>query len=761
MGNVIRGPWRHLAATAGIAVLAALWFVWWSVTGIGPRAVAYVFMPLGSATGALAVLSLVRNAVLVPAARRFWLQLCTGCALLSAGYTALAVAGFRSSPVYPAMPLLGTICVCAGVLAAIYAVARVPLGITSRYELGRQWLDRTIAFLGCAAVLYHFGLVPLLDVQGPRDVPLTAMILLSFLLAAGSITKVSYISGGPVDRVAVRLLAAMGMTGAVVAILAVDPGTDWPVVTQSLVLPVVPVFAALAAYRQRVAVPASPRRPNSWLPYLAVAAVQLPVLDVLLRRGATPARTVAAVAVLVIALIMFRQYLVMRENLRLLDERRVSEQRLHYEATHDALTSLGNRALFRDHLDRALNLDDATVLLVDLDDFKAINESLGHDVGDDLLVAFAAALRDTVGGGGQVVRLGGDEFAVLMIESAATGDLLAQRIMSVLETPISAHRLLVHASIGIATTPAGAAASSVLRDADVALYAAKHRGKGNWVRYTAELERPVFADAQLGGDLRRALDAGEFRLVYQPIVTLADRRMIGVEALVRWQHPRRGLVPPLDFIPAAERTGLIVPLGRFVLRETCRQAAAWLAEFGPDALQKIEPNVSVRQLHDPGFVDDVRAALADHGLPAERLVLELTESAVLRGPRVSRVLHEVDELGVRLALDDFGTGESSLSLLRAFPVATVKLDKSFVDGIELGTPDTPDTDARQAVARAVVQLAGALRLGTVAEGIETEEQARELQRLGYTAGQGYHLGRPMEAEQITALLAQQWQIAAA
>jgi EAL domain-containing protein (putative c-di-GMP-specific phosphodiesterase class I) len=313
----------------------------------------------------------------------------------------------------------------------------------------------------------------------------------------------------------------------------------------------------------------------------------------------------------------------------------------------------------------------------------------------------------------------------------------------------------VHASVGIATAAPGTPLGQVLRRADVAMYAAKQRGKANFVRYHDGMEQPVLAQARIGGELTRALEAGEFRLVYQPVVELATGRTVGAEPLLRWYHPIRGVVSPAEFIPAAEATGLIVPLGRFVLRETCRQAAAWRAEFGPDVLEKISPNVSARQLHDPDFVADVRAALDAAGLPANRLMLELTESATLRGTQVMRTLHELHDMGVQLALDDFGTGESSLSLLRAFPVDVVKLDKSFVDGIELDEPGTRAAGARQAVARAVVQLAGALGLDTVAEGIENQDQAERLQTLGYTLGQGFHLARPMTAENMTLWLAAQ------
>ncbi len=448
---------------------------------------------------------------------------------------------------------------------------------------------------------------------------------LSFMLAVGGITKVSYIGGGPVDRVAIRLIGATGLVGAGVAVLAAD-GFDGIIPGQAVVMPLAPVLAALAARRQWTSTGARPRRANTWLPYLAIAAVDLPLV-LLPDRLTWSNRLAIGAAVLVTALVAVRQFVAIRENARLLREKRASEERLKHEVTHDGLTGLANRGLFRERLTAALAAGEATVLLVDLDDFKTVNDSLGHEIGDHLLIAVAGALRTAVGGRGLPVRLGGDEFAVLIDDVGVDGEAVAQRILDAFAGPMSAHHLLVHASIGIATADAGGALDHLLRDADVAMYAAKQRGKANWVRYHGGMEQPVFAHARLGGELRRALDADEFRVVYQPIMELGRGRVVGVEALVRWQHPTRGLVSPADFIPAAEGTGLIVPLGRFVLREACRQAAAWLAEFGPDVLQKIAPNVSVRQLHDPDFVADVRHALAETGLPADRLVLELTESA--------------------------------------------------------------------------------------------------------------------------------------
>jgi diguanylate cyclase (GGDEF)-like protein len=747
-------PRRFVLVTSGIAALSALWYLTFVAFGWGTPALALVAAPFASATGAVAVATLLRRVPMEPAARRFWrlillLEVCValGRALFFGVLVGLHRGPEAQPPIVPALLTLG-------VLAAIAAICMVPLGRPEPGERWKQRLDRAIAFGGCITLLFFLGLVPLIEGAQPQPPGAALMGALTMVMVAAGVSRVAYVPGGPVDRVAIRLVASSGLGSAGYTIVAAHLGAPAGLLGQAVLMPLGPLLIVLAVRRQWTYAGIRPKR-DSWLPYLAVLAVIVPLVGTVFGPVRWTGRLIVLLAVSVTVLASVRQLMAHRENQRLLRSQRESEERLRHEATHDALTGLANRGLFRDRLAAALVDGDATVLLVDLDDFRAVNDSLGHEVGDDLLVAVADTLRSTVGADGLSARLGGDEFAVLITDPAVLGEDLVERIMTVLGGSISDHRLLMHASSGIATAPAGTRPDQLMRNADTALNAAKQRGKDNWVRFTSGMQRPVTADAQLGAELRRGLDDGEFRVVYQPLVDLNRDRVIGVEALVRWHHPTRGVVPPVEFIPVAERTGLIVPLGRFVLRETCRQAAAWLAEFGPDVLQKAGPNVSARQLHDPDFVDDVRAALADSGLPGELLVLELTESAVLRGQQVSRALHELHGMGVRLALDDFGTGESSLSLLRAFPASIVKLDKSFVDGIELDEPGTPEAGARQAVARAVIQMAGALDLDTVAEGIENEEQAELLRRLGYSLGQGYHLARPMSPADVTRMLAAQ------
>ena len=451
---------------------------------------------------------------------------------------------------------------------------------------------------------------------------------------------------------------------------------------------------------------------------------------------------------------------------------------LAHQAFHDALTGLPNRARLRDRLAAALDAATAAghpervaVLLLDLDGFKLVNDTAGHAVGDALLVAVAERLLGATRGSDLVARLGGDEFAVLLTNVGGEEDAVAvaERAVRSLARPFAVHgtSATVGASVGVARGggrepgPEGkgdvgaalavAPVDAVLRDADLALYVAKARGRGRAVVYAPAMHAAAIERVTLEEALRRGLARGEFRLAYQPIVDLATGALIGAEALVRWWHPERGLVAPADFVPLAEETGLIVPLGRWVLEEACRQAATWrsaAAAAGGDAPRlTVGVNVSGRQLARPELVDEVRAALAGSGLPADRLVLELTESTVIQHPEAARErLAALKALGVRLAIDDFGTGYSALSYLRQFPIDVLKIDKSFVgDVAEGGQP--------AALAAAIVALGDALSLRTVAEGVESAAQATVLAELGCPLAQGYHFGRPVDAATIAALLA--------
>ena len=440
-------------------------------------------------------------------------------------------------------------------------------------------------------------------------------------------------------------------------------------------------------------------------------------------------------------------------NQRLVEEIRRSEERLAYQAFHDPLTDLANRALFLERVAAALGRAGASpetvaVLFLDLDNFKTVNDSLGHSEGDRLLVAAAERLLNATRGCDTVARLGGDEFAVLLANVRNDHDItaVATRITAALRAPFALQgtEAFVSASVGIARATAGTGAEELLRNADAAMYSAKTRGKGRHVHFEAAMHAAVLARLALEADLRRAVAGGEFRLHYQPIVELASGRAVGVEALVRWAHPERGLVPPSEFVPFAEETGLIVPLGRWVLREACRQGAEW--QGGPAPL-RVTVNLSGRQLHEASLVDDVRAALADSGLAPSALVLEVTESVMMEHTDGTLArLNELRALGVSLAVDDFGTGYSSLSYLQLFPVDTLKIDKTFVDAV--GQPGRDPV-----LARAIVALGGALQLTTIAEGIERVEQADELVRMGCLLGQGFHWAPPVDAATLTARLA--------
>ncbi len=428
-----------------------------------------------------------------------------------------------------------------------------------------------------------------------------------------------------------------------------------------------------------------------------------------------------------------------------LAELRRSEAQVKHQAAHDALTGLANRALFGDLLRSTLKRGvGVSVLFVDLDDFKAVNDSLGHAVGDDLLAAVSARLVACMRAGDTVARLGGDEFAVLIEgadERAAVQT--AERLLSALGMPLAlpGTTMTVRASIGIAVTPPGTGdAGEVLRNADVAMYAAKEAGKGRLAVFEPGMHTRALDLIEQEHDLREATAQDQFVLHYQPVVELASGRLAGVEALVRWRHPARGLLSPSEFIPLAETTGIVVDLGRSILDKACRQAMGW--REGADL--RLGVNLSARQLTDPGLIGQVAATLSATRLPAERLVLEITETALLNSAP-DRVLTELRELGARIALDDFGTGYSSLEHLQRFPVDAIKIDKVFVDRITGGLRES-------ALARAIVQLGQTMGLATVAEGVETADQAAVLRELGCGHGQGYFFARPMSSQSLERLL---------
>ena len=431
--------------------------------------------------------------------------------------------------------------------------------------------------------------------------------------------------------------------------------------------------------------------------------------------------------------------------------RREADELLRHQAFHDPLTGLANRALFTDRVQHALERgragDRAAVLFLDLDDFKAVNDTLGHLAGDTLMRSVATRLRSALSPSHTVARIGGDEFAVLLedVDLAAAVD-AAERLSNDLQAPfdLDGREVFVTGSIGIAV---GDGAEELLRSADVAMYRAKGSGKAQYVVYAPRMEEDVVGRLELVADLRRARVAEEFVLRYQPTVELQTGALVGVEALVRWQHPTRGLLQPASFIPTAEETGRIVDIGRWVLTEACREAVRLRAEVPGAADLEVSVNVSTRQVRRPGLVEDVRAALETSGLEPSALTLEITESVFARRrDEMTSILEEVTGFGVRLALDDFGTGYSSLSLLQDLPVHTLKIDRSFVQSIDSGPQ-------RAAFVRAIVELADALSLVVVAEGIESASHVTTLRRLGCRLGQGFHFAAPLDSAALEAALA--------
>jgi diguanylate cyclase (GGDEF)-like protein/PAS domain S-box-containing protein len=436
-------------------------------------------------------------------------------------------------------------------------------------------------------------------------------------------------------------------------------------------------------------------------------------------------------------------------------ERKSLEAELFHKAFHDILTGLPNRALLRQNMEQALRRtsrhpESVAVILVDLDNLKAVNDTQGHGIGDRLLKLAAARLLQATRGCDTVARVGGDEFAVLLESGAARDgvETVAERIVDAFTQAVGFDgpaAVTLSASMGIATFSGGEGPDQLLRNAGVALDAAKRKARGRWLRYDPAMHAAIVDRVTMEADLRRAIEQEELRVVYQPIVDLETRGLAGVEALARWSHPDRGAVGPTTFIPLAEESGFIHALGRWVLREACRQGAAWndARERGP---LTITVNVSGLQLEQDALAAEVREALRESGLAPEHLVLEITESAIMRtkGSTLSK-LNGLKRLGVRLAIDDFGTGYSSLSYLQRFPVDILKIDRSFVERLLHGSNEA-------ALVRTIIALSRILGLRTIAEGVDDERQRKQLVSLGCDAAQGFLFGRPMAAREIGPLI---------
>jgi diguanylate cyclase (GGDEF)-like protein/PAS domain S-box-containing protein len=437
-------------------------------------------------------------------------------------------------------------------------------------------------------------------------------------------------------------------------------------------------------------------------------------------------------------------------------ERKAFEDELHQHAFYDSLTGLANRRLLVERLEQALRRsarDGRThaLIFVDVDRFKSINDSLGHVTGDELLVAIATRMKRAVRSHDLLARFGGDEFVVLLQEVAGVDVAVAaaRRICAAVEQPLvlpDGYELVASVSVGIALTEPGKTADDVLRNADVAMYDAKIKGGGGIYRVfdQASMGSRSSERLQIEADLRKGIERDELEVHYQPFYSLDQQRIVGAEALVRWRHPTQGLISPMSFIPMAEETGLILPLGRYVLDQACRQVRSIRDRLNVDL--PISVNLSPRQFQESGLLSQIGAALDTNGLPSELLIFEITETTVMEDVSSAReVMKKLNRLGARLAIDDFGTGHSSLAYLKQFPVHEVKVDRAFIQGVA-------DSPVDLAIVRAIIDLANAMGLSAVAEGVETKDQVTELTMLGCGVAQGFYFSQPLQVEEFDGLL---------
>lgn len=439
-------------------------------------------------------------------------------------------------------------------------------------------------------------------------------------------------------------------------------------------------------------------------------------------------------------------------------ERKSMEQQLFHDALHDALTGLPNRALFMDRLEQQLKKSQSqdnhlfAVLFLDLDRFKVVNDSVGHLVGDKLLIQIARRLEKSIAPTDTVARLGGDEFTILLedISSKSEATLVAESIYQTLTFPfyVDGYELFTTASIGIALSSQGyEKPEEILRDADLTMYRAKEQGKARYEVFDCSLRDRALQRLELETDLRRALEREEFEVYYQPITSLALGTLAGFEALARWNHPTKGKIPPADFIPICEETGLIVPLGNWLLKKACQVTRNWQLKYPQHPAIKMSVNLSAQQFREPQLVEEVEAVLSETGLPGKFLKLEITESVLIDNlETVTEIIHSLRKREIQFSIDDFGTGYSSLSYLHRFPVDTIKIDRSFVSQMKADGENS-------AIVKAIVTLAHMLEMDIIAEGIETTAQLAQLKLLQCEYGQGFFFSRPLSEADAEAFVA--------
>ncbi|MEU4623971.1 bifunctional diguanylate cyclase/phosphodiesterase [Actinoplanes sp. NPDC023801] len=676
--------------------------------------------------------------------RRFWRRVAVAMGAVLAGAVSQTVE--VALVPFDGMPPLGErtlVLYVIGTILAITALLRLPSG-------GRSWRRLTTAVLDLAVVAVTVCVAAseymqwAVDRFGGRASAWWLNLAMVGIGVAGAVVVVKIMTArrSPAPRTALWWLSPIGLAGPL-SVLLMFVLLPWPHLNGSaVVLPFVGMFGTLAAHAQqrvlaghdrpapRVGHPAVYRR-GAVIPLVASGLTSLLVGTLYLRTGDLTTVQFAG-TLLLLLLVVARQAIALAENATLLD-------RVAHQAMHDDLTGLYTRRPFATAVAGAEGPH--TVVLIDLKDFRSINDSLGPLAGDTLLIGYADRLTRIAGERAVVARLGGDEFGLLLPGVPADTSAIVERLVAEGEEPLNAagHEVVVEVSIGIADD------TDLYRRAEIALREAAGHADGRVIRYDGSLERHLTRRATIAADLRRGLAAGEFHMLYQPIVALPHGLITGVESLVRWTRADGRTISPADFVPVAEETGLIIELGEWIIDTVCAQAAAWRRAHGPDMLDSVAVNVSARQLLDPGLPDVVAAALKRHDLPPEQLTVEITETAVFGGGRALASVQALSDLGVHIALDDFGTGHSSLGLLRTCPVDVIKVDKSFVDGLN-GTPQ------QEAIAGAIADIAEKMGLGTVAEGVETTDQARRLFELGYRRAQGFLFARPLPAPAIDEML---------